>query len=122
MLLGTLGASVLGKTLTSNVANRTVDIGKKMQFFRPNPWWKTSFLCSVKKQLEQVKFWPKWTYILQCLFTNNLPKLWDAAYLINLDEYDNSDTHWTVLRIKYEVETHFHSFGLGHVPEEIKNL
>ena len=37
MLLGTLGASVLGKTLTSNVANRTVDIRKKMQFFRPNP-------------------------------------------------------------------------------------
>ena len=37
MLLGTLGASVLGKTLTSNVANRTVDIGEKMLFFRPNP-------------------------------------------------------------------------------------
>ena len=37
MLLGTLGASVLGKSLTSDVANRTVGIGKKMQFFRPNP-------------------------------------------------------------------------------------
>ena len=29
MLLGTLGASDLGKTLTSNVANRTGDTAKK---------------------------------------------------------------------------------------------
>ena len=32
MLLGTLGASVLGKTLTSKVANRTVDTRKKCSF------------------------------------------------------------------------------------------
>ena len=52
---------------------------------------------------------------------DNLPnKIKDGAYVINLDEYSDIGTHWIVLYVKNNVVTCFNSFGVEHLPKEIK--
>ena len=54
---------------------------------------------------------------------NNLSKLIkNEAYLINFDEYADVDTHWIVLYVKNNEVIYFDSFGVEHVPEEIKTF
>ena len=54
------------------------------------------------------------------LFRDNLPKIKDGAYIINLDEYSDSGTHWVALYVKNNNVTYFDSFGVEHIPKEIK--
>ena len=53
---------------------------------------------------------------------DNLHKINDEAYVINLDEYSYSDiaTHWVVLYAINNNVTCFDSFGVEHIPKEIK--
>ena len=54
---------------------------------------------------------------------NNLPKtIREGAYEINLDEYADVGTHWIALYIKSNEVIFFDSFGVEHVPEEIKKF
>ena len=54
---------------------------------------------------------------------NNLPeKIKDGAYVINLDEYADSGTHWIALFCKKNEIVYFNSFSVEHVPEEIKEF
>ena len=54
---------------------------------------------------------------------NNLPeKIKDGAYVINLDEYSDVGTNWIALFCNINEVVYFNSFGVEHVPEEIKNL
>ena len=54
---------------------------------------------------------------------NNLPKLIkDGAYVINLDKYGDVGTHWIALFCNRNEIVYFDSFGVQHVPEEIKNF
>ena len=49
---------------------------------------------------------------------NNLPnKIKKGAYVINLDEYENTGTHWVSLFVKSIC--YFDSFGVEHIPKEI---
>ena len=50
---------------------------------------------------------------------DNLPKIKDGAYAINLDEYSDIGTHWVALYVQNNV-TYFDSFGVEHIPKEIK--
>ena len=50
---------------------------------------------------------------------NNLPKIKDGAYVINLDEYKSIGTHWIALYVNAENVTYFDSFGVEHIPKEI---
>ena len=50
----------------------------------------------------------------------NLPKIKDEAYVINLDEYSDIGTHWIVLYILNNDVTYSDSFGIEHIPKEIK--
>ena len=50
--------------------------------------------------------------------TDNLPRIKDRAYVINLDEYFNIGTHWTALYVLNKNDN-FDSFGVGHIPNEI---
>ena len=51
-----------------------------------------------------------------------LKKKKDEAYVINFDEYADVGTHWIALFcIKSEI-VYFDSFGVKHVPEEIKEF
>ena len=52
---------------------------------------------------------------------DNLPnKIKDGAYVINLDEYSDIGTHWIALYLKNNDITYFDSFGVEHIPKEIK--
>ena len=42
---------------------------------------------------------------------NNLPKIKDGAYVINLDEYESIGTHWIALYVNANNIVYFDSFG-----------
>ena len=55
--------------------------------------------------------------------SNNLPKkVKDGAYVINLDEYAEVGTHGIDLFCNRNEIVYFNSFGVEHVPEEIKEF
>ena len=54
---------------------------------------------------------------------DNLPKIKDGAYIINLDEYSDIGTHWVALYVHNNNDvTYFDSFGVKHIPKEIKEF
>ena len=53
---------------------------------------------------------------------NLLKKINDRAYEINLDEYADVGTHWIALFCNNNEIVYFDSFGVEHVPEEIKEF
>ena len=55
--------------------------------------------------------------------SNNLPdKIKDGTYVINLDEYSDIGTHWVALHANNKTVTYFDSFGVEHIPKEIKKF
>ena len=55
--------------------------------------------------------------------TDNLPKtIKHGAYVINLDEYADVDTYWIALYVKNNEVVYFDTFGVEHVPKEIKRF
>ena len=46
----------------------------------------------------------------------------DGAYVINLDEYADVCTHWIDLYVPDIEIIYFDSFGVEHVPKEIKKF
>ena len=48
-------------------------------------------------------------------------KIKKGAYVINLDEYENASTHWVALFVKPKYTVYFDSFGIEHIPKEIKH-
>ena len=53
---------------------------------------------------------------------DNPPKIKDGAYIINLDEYSDIGTHWVALYVQNNDVTYFNSFGVEHIPKEIKTF
>ena len=53
---------------------------------------------------------------------NNLPKIKDGAYVINLDEYESIETHWITLYVHDNNVNYFDSFGVEHIPKEVINF
>ena len=66
---------------------------------------------------------------------DNLPKIKDGAYIINLDDYSDIATHWVALYINNNNNnnnnnnsssnnsvTYFNSFGVEHIQKKLKNL
>ena len=51
---------------------------------------------------------------------DNLPKIKDGAYVIDLDEYSDIGTHWIAMYVLNNVVSYFESFGVEHIPKEIK--
>ena len=49
---------------------------------------------------------------------NNLPKIKKGVYVIKLDEYENTGTHWIALFVKTNEVIYFDSFGIEHIPKE----
>ena len=47
-------------------------------------------------------------------------KIKDGACVINLEEYSDIGTHWIALYVKNNDITYFDSFGVEHIPKEIK--
>ena len=53
---------------------------------------------------------------------DNLSKIKDEGYVINLDEYSDIRTHWLALYVHNNYVTYFNSFGVKHIPKEIKTF
>ena len=54
---------------------------------------------------------------------NNLPnKIKKGAYVINLDEYENTGTHWVALFVKPTYTVYFDIFGIEHIPKDINKF
>ena len=53
---------------------------------------------------------------------NSFKKIKDGAYIINLDEYADVGAHWIALFCKKNKIVCFDSFGVKHIPEEIKKF
>ena len=122
MLLGTLGASLLGNLLTGGkgivragegVIRAGEGVKKKLNSLLPfNPL--TNFEISKYYKNE-----PRFNGVYS---RNNLPKtIKKGAYVINLDEYENTGTHWVALFVKPKYTVYFDSFGIEHIHKEIKH-
>ena len=78
----------------------------------PHPW--TNF------ELEKYQNEPRFNGLFS---RNNLPKkIKDGAYVISLDEYADVGTHLIALFCNRNETLYFDSFGVEHVPEEIKEF
>ena len=54
---------------------------------------------------------------------DNLPKtIKKGAYVINLDEYENTGMHWVSLFVKQKYTIYFDSFDVEHIPKEINKF
>ena len=54
---------------------------------------------------------------------DNFPdKIKNGAYVINLDEYFAIETNWIAFYVNTKTVTYFDSFGVEHIPKEIKNF
>ena len=71
---------------------------------------------------EIQKYYQKETKFYAVYSRNNLPKIKDAAYIINLHEYESIGTQWIALYVNAENVTYFDSFGVEHIPKEIRKF
>ena len=113
MLLGTLGASLLGNLLTGGkgVIRAGEGIKKKSNLLIPFHQL-TNFEIR-----EYYKNEPRFNGIYS---RDNLRKtIKKGAYVKNLDEYEDAGTHWIALYVKNKKVVYFDSFGLEYVPKEI---
>ena len=53
------------------------------------------------------------------VYTRTIKK---GAYVINLDKYENTGTHWVALFVKTNEAIYFDSFGIEHIPIEINKF
>ena len=51
-----------------------------------------------------------------------LKKIKDGAYVINLDEHNDTGTHWIALFCMRNEVIYYDSFSVKHIPEEIKEF
>ena len=129
MLLGTLGASLLGNLLTGGkgimrAGHGIVRAGEGSK--------KTLNLLLPFYPLTNIeingydKNEPRFTGVYS---RNNLPKtIKKGAYVINLDEYENTGTHWIALFVKPKYTTESSSsertvyFDMEHIPKKINKF
>ena len=129
MLLGTLGASSLGNNLAGKGVNRAGEAivragygnkkssknnNKKQNGFLMPPHPLTNF--------EIQKYYHNLTRFNGVYSRDNLPRIKDGTYVKNLDEYSDIGTHWIPLYGQKNDLIYFDSFGVEHIPREIKTF
>ena len=110
MSLCTLGASLLGNMLARKgfikVGEGTARVGN------------LSNLSKIIQMYYQNELRFNGVY-----FRDNLSdEIKDGMYVINLDEYSDIGTHWIALYVNTKTVTYFDSFGVEHIPNEIKKI
>ena len=94
VLLGTLGASLLGDILSKSLTN-----------------------------FEIKEYYKNESGFNGVYSRDNLPKtIKYGAYVINLGEYADVGTFWIALYVKNNEVIYFYSFGVEHIPKEIKRF
>ena len=120
MLLGTLGASLLGNLLTGGkgimrAGDEIVHAGSgsKKNLNSLLPFHSLTNIEINKYYANEPKFNGVYS-------RNNLPnKIKKGAYIINLDKYKNTGTHWVSLFVKTNKVIYFDRFGIEHISKEI---
>ena len=129
MLLGTLGASLLGNLLSSGKgivragegATKGTGIARagegakkkqKLNLMPPHPL--TNFEIS-----ENYKNEPKFIGVCSRDNLSKTSAVKKGTYIINLDEYTDIGTHWIALYVKTNEVIYFGSFGVAHIPKEV---
>ena len=51
---------------------------------------------------------------------NNVSKIKDGAFIINLDEYESIGAHWIASYVNNNNGIYFDKFGVENIPKEIK--
>ena len=132
MLLGTLGASFLGNLLTGKgimrVGDGIVRAGDGIVRASAGKGSKKNPLNSLLpfdplKHIEINEYYKNEPRFNGVYSRNNLPnKIKKGAYVINLEEYENTGTHWISLFAKTNEVIYFDSFGVEHIPKEINKF
>ena len=145
MLLGTLGASLLGNLLTGGKGIMRAGEGSVASRAKGEGIVRAGEgNGSKKKNLNSLlPFHPSTNIEIREYYTNeprfngvysrnNLPnKIKKGAHVINLDEYENTGTHWVSVFVKpkywtelssLERTVYFDSFGAEHIPKEINKF
>ena len=122
MLLGTLGASLLGNLLTGKGIMRAGDgivragEGSKKKLNSLLPFHPLT-------NIEISEYYSNEPRFNGVYSRDNLPKITKKGpYVINLDEYENTGTHWIALFITTNEVIYFDSFGIEHIPKEINKF
>ena len=135
MLLGTLDAILLGNLLTGKGAMATsqgrginrAGKGKGINWagegllragYGNN---KMDFVITITN-FEIQKYYQNEPRFNGVFSIDNLPKIKDGAYVKNLDEYSDIGTHWVALYVQNNNVTYFDSFGVEHMPKEIRTF
>ena len=124
MLLGTSGASLLGNLLTGGkgivrAGDGIVRAGSGSKKKHLNLLLPFHPLTNIEIS-DYYKNEPRFNGVYS---KNNLPnKIKNRAYIINLDEYKNTGTHWVSLFVKLKYTVYFDSFGVEHIPKEINKF
>ena len=72
------------------------------------------------KNVEMQKYYENESIFNGLYSRDCLPnKIKDVAYVTNLDEYSDIETHWVALYVKSNDITYFDSFVVEHIPKEI---
>ena len=130
MLLGTLVASLLGNMLAGKGFIRAregtarVGYGYKISSLK-DLQFKKKFVIPPHPlaNFEVLMYYQNESRFIRVYSRDNLPgKIKDGAYVINLDEYSDIGTHWIVLCVNTKTVTYFDSFGVEHIPKEIKKF
>ena len=124
MLLGTLGASLLGNLLTGGkgimrAGDGIVRAGSGSKKTPLNLLLSFHPLTNIEIS-EYYKNKPRFNGVYSR--NNLLNKIKKGAYVINLDEYENTGTHWVSLFVKANEVIYFDSFGVEHIPKEINKF
>ena len=122
MLLGTLGASLLGNLLSGK---GTVRAGEGIA--------RAGYSSSIQKE-ALIPPHPLTNFEIEEYYENEsrfngvysrdnfLKVIKNGAYVINIDECADVGTHWIALYVKNNVVAYFDSFGVEHVPREIMHF
>ena len=124
MLLGTLGASLLGNLLTGKGIMRAGDgIVRAGEGSKKKNNLNSLLPFHPLTNIEISEYYSNEPRFNGVYSRDNLPKITKkGAYVINLDEYENTGTHWIALFVKTNEVIYFDSFGIEHIPKEINKF
>ena len=124
IFLRTLGASLLGNLLTGKGIIRAGE-GKGIVRAGEESKKKLNLLLPFHPltNIEISEYYSNEPRFNGVYSRDNLPKITKkGAYVINLDEYENTGTHWIALFAKTNEVIYFDSFGIEHIPKEINKF
>ena len=123
MLLGTLGGSLSGNLLTGGKGIMRAGDGVVCAGSGSKKTLNSLLPFHPLTNIEINEYYANEPRFNGVYSRNNLPnKIKKGAYIINLDEYENTGTHWVSLFVKANKVIDFDSFGIEHIPKEINKF